>query len=165
MSDWDQIIRHNTAHVVNAAFRVLGDYEAAEDVAQDVFVEALRKWSAGDEHRWPGLLRKMAVRRAIDALRRRRSATSLLSETPDTANRSPERHAMHVELQQSVRRSVAALPDREGEIFCLVYYERMSHDEVASELSMSKSAVAAALSRARAKLAKQLLPETSSGTD
>ena len=160
LSDWDQIIRKNTPQVVNAAFRVIGDFAAAEDVAQDVFVEAFRKWTACTDHRWAGLLRRMAVRRAIDALRVRRSALERLTETPDRTLDTPERQVMYAELQQIIRRSVASLPDREGEVFCLVYYERMSHSEVASALSMSKSAVATALSRARAKLAKHMLSET-----
>ena len=159
MSDWDQIIRQNVRQVVDAAFRVIGDFGAAEDVAQDVFVEAYLKWTACTDHHWAGLLRRMAVRRAIDALRIRRSASELVAETPDRSLDTPERQAMHAELQHSIRRSVASLPDREGEVFCLVYYERMSHDEVASALGMSKSAVAVALSRARAKLAKQMLSE------
>lgn len=158
MSDWNQIVGRNAAQVVNAAYRVLGNVADAEDVAQEVFLEAVRKWTTSSEHQWAGLLRRMAVCRAIDALRARRTTEVLSPAEVDKSAGTPDRTVIELELQQAVRRSVAALPQREAEVFCLVHFERMSHDEVAKTLDMKKSAVAAALSRARAKLAKLLMP-------
>ena len=59
--DWERIVRRNAAQVVNAAMRVLGNAADAEDVAQDVFIEAFERWKTGAEQRWAGLLRRMVA--------------------------------------------------------------------------------------------------------
>ena len=52
--DWAEIVRNNVAVVTNAALRVLGSVSDAEDVAQDVFPEAFRKFEPDAGHSWAG---------------------------------------------------------------------------------------------------------------
>ena len=75
--DWNDLVHEHAAGVINAAMRVLGNVADAEDVAQEAFVEAMKRWSAGTNQRWKGLLRRMAVCRALDRLRRMRSTDRL----------------------------------------------------------------------------------------
>ena len=51
-----------------------------------------------------------------------------------------------------LRSIVAELPSRQAAVFCLVHFEELSHDEVASTLGVSNGAVAMALHKARVKL-------------
>ena len=45
-AEWAEIVHRNVAVVTSAALRVLGCVSDAEDVAQEVFLEAFRKWDA-----------------------------------------------------------------------------------------------------------------------
>ena len=70
--EFREIVEAHQSRVFSIAYRVLGDRGTAEEVAQDVFLELYRAFDgiASDEHliAW---LRRVAVHRATDALRRR----------------------------------------------------------------------------------------------
>src|SRR5688572_20966587 len=61
-----------------AAYRVLGDTAAAEDVQQDVFLRLLESPTAVAVTSWPAYLAAAAIRLAIDRLRRRQRWWRLL---------------------------------------------------------------------------------------
>lgn len=158
MSEWNPIVQNNAKIVVDAAFRIVGNLADAEDVAQTVFLEAYTKWKSSEANHWSGLLRQMAVRRAIDLLRARQTPQQLPAAVVDSAAQAVDQDFISRELIASVRNAVVDLPSREAEVFCLIYFEQLSHEDAAAALEMSKSAVAAALSRARGKLSKILRP-------
>lgn len=58
MPVWNEIVQRNAAKVLNAALRVLGNLADAEDVSQEVFTEAFRKWNHVPEQQWEGILRR-----------------------------------------------------------------------------------------------------------
>lgn len=67
-TNWDEIVCANVAGVTNAAIRLLGSIVAAEDVAQEVFLEACRRWDSSADNARSGLLKRMAVCRAPDVI-------------------------------------------------------------------------------------------------
>lgn len=150
--DWSSIVHANVGIVTNAALRVLGSVQDAEDVTQDVFLEAFRKWDAVDEKSWAGLLRRMAVCRALDVLRSRKKLTSLEFQPVDSREFSPPERMLRDERHEQLRLAIAALPDRQSEVFCLAFFEQMSHDEIATTLGINRGAVATLLSKAKARL-------------
>ncbi|MEP6650907.1 MAG: sigma-70 family RNA polymerase sigma factor [Lapillicoccus sp.] len=67
----EQVFREEYGRVVAALVRRFGDIELAEDVAQEAFVEALRRWPESGPPPNPGAwLTTTARNRAIDRLRR-----------------------------------------------------------------------------------------------
>ena len=68
---WTQIVNDFGEIIYRAAYRILSNPSDAEDVAQDVLVEAYRKYQDTSKLPDVGLLRRMATLRAIDHLRRR----------------------------------------------------------------------------------------------
>ena len=157
MNDWNQIVRENAAQVLNAALRITGNLADAEDISQEVFSEAYQKWNEGPGHRWAGVLRRMAVCRAIDLLRRRKPIERLQNDVVSLSY-EPEANAVSRELEQRLRLAIRELPPRESEVFCLVFFAHQSHTEIAQQLEISKSAVAKALSCARSKLEAAFRP-------
>jgi RNA polymerase sigma-70 factor, ECF subfamily len=149
---WEIIVREHAPIVFGAAWRILGHATDAEDVAQEVFLEAFRKWRRWPDNHWLGLLRRLAVCRALDCRRRKTLITNIpWSELPSNAAGPSELVATN-ELMVLLRSAVDHLPRREAEVFCLRYFENLSPGEIADSLGIKPGAVAAALSKARTKL-------------
>ena len=71
--------REEWAYVLAATVRTTGDFDVAQDCAQEAFVAALRQWPAIDVPTKPGArLVTVARRRALDALRRDRTLQTKL---------------------------------------------------------------------------------------
>ena len=89
--EFREIVEAHQSRVFSIAYRVLGDRGTAEEVAQDVFLELYRALDeiASDEHliAW---LRRVAVHRATDALRRRPRVLHGAAEFQDWMGRAPE---------------------------------------------------------------------------
>jgi RNA polymerase sigma-70 factor (ECF subfamily) len=152
VADWDRIVREHGPLVFGTAWRILGHAADAEDVVQEVFLEAYRMCNAGPIRHWGGLLRRMAACRALDRLRQRRGTQALEGLSLPSREDDPEQAAVGKELAQSLRRAISQLPEREAEVFCLRYFEDLSYQEIAGALHISSGAVGVALHKARTKL-------------
>lgn len=155
MADWNQIVRANAAQVLSAAYRVTGNLADAEDVCQEVFSEAYQKWDGDSDQKWAGIFKRMSVCRAIDLLRARKPTQSLdhqAQELMDRHSSDPVDQAICTEIQHRLRTLLIRLSERESQVFCLMFFEHQTHDEIATGLGISRVAVATALSKARAKL-------------
>ena len=150
--DWNAIVRDHGPAVFGSAWRILGQPEDAEDVTQEVFMEAYRLHRTQPVRCWAALLRRLAVCRALDRVRRRIPTLSINGLSLAASNASPELDAMAAELAERLPEAISRLPKREGEVFCLRYFEDLSNQQIAEALDMHSGAVAAALHRARAKL-------------
>jgi RNA polymerase sigma-70 factor (ECF subfamily) len=159
MVDWNALIHDCGPMVSRISWRILGDAAEVEDNVQDVFLEACRVHQRTAVRHWPGFLRRLATLGALTKLRRRRRHASLGDQAPPDARPGPEATAMGRELETKLRVAVAALPEREGAVFALRYFEGQELPEIAACLEISYSAAGTALSRARAKLAN-LFTET-----
>ena len=77
----DAAFREEWGRVVATLIRVTGDWDLAEECAQDAFAMALRRWPADGVPRRPGAWLTTAARnRAIDVLRRRAVGAAKLRE-------------------------------------------------------------------------------------
>jgi RNA polymerase sigma-70 factor (ECF subfamily) len=156
VSNWDAIVRTHGPMVFGTAWRILGHAADSEDVVQDVFLEAHRLQEERVRN-WGGLLRRLATYRALDRLRQRKHTCSLEQELRVGPEEEPEAAAIGRELAQRLRQAITQLPEREGTVFCLRYFEDLSYQQIASTLDISAGAVAQALHKARAKLETLLI--------
>jgi RNA polymerase sigma-70 factor, ECF subfamily len=153
--------------VYGAALRVLGEWNAAQDVAQDVFVEL---WSHPDRYDpAAGSLRTyltvLARRRAIDVVRSelRRIARQERNHrlTPEPGVASPSDEVEAAEAAGVVRAAVRLLPDSQREVVELAYFGGLSYREVALAVGIpegtAKSRLRLALARLESVLDRQLL--------
>lgn len=145
--DWGQIVDEHGARVLRVAARILGSVQEAEDVTQDVFIEAYRLFQAGPVQSWAGLLVRLATLRAIDR-RRRTRPTENLADGDSATTVGPPEFAIANELTQWLRAAVGRLPDQQATVFTLTYFEQLSRDEVAWSLGISTEAVSTALYKA-----------------
>jgi RNA polymerase sigma-70 factor, ECF subfamily len=151
-TEWSRIVGEHGRMVFQTAFRVLGNTADAEDVAQEVFLEVVSRTPGHQVQSWGGYLRKLAVFRALDRRRRRTDDVPLEAEGLLAATASPHDEAVRRELAEGLRSLIAALPEREGAVFVLRYFERLTNPQIAEVLGISTGAVAAAIHKVRAKL-------------
>jgi RNA polymerase sigma-70 factor (ECF subfamily) len=151
MTDWDRIVREHGSMVFGTAWRVLGHAADCEDVVQDVFLEAHKLQRLQPIRNWGGLLRRLALYRALDRLRQRKEYHGLDGALLPAAD-GPEAAAMRNELAERLRQVIGQLPEREATVFCLRYFEELQYQQIADTLDITPGAVATALHKARTKL-------------
>lgn len=145
--------------VFSIALRIVGDRSAAEELAQDVFLELHDHLAqlSGESHilHW---LRRVAVHRSIDHLRRRERCVGHWNEVPIDAPEFDEALGgvpeLAVEpavgdplLRERLRQLVASLPAVPRAVMVLRYQEDLMPEEIAALLSMPVSTVKSHLQR------------------
>jgi RNA polymerase sigma-70 factor, ECF subfamily len=149
---WNQIIAEHGPMLYRAAYCILHDDGEAEDVVQDVLLEAYRTHAKQATVPAAGLLRRMVTCRAIDRLRRRRRAQPIDNVPVVQFRDIPDRVIQEMEQADHLRQALSRLPSRQAECFLLRYMEGMSCEEIAESLGVSSSSVTTALYKARTRL-------------
>lgn len=159
--------------VYGLAWTILRDGDAAEEVAQDVFIKIWRALPGYDGRAaFPTWVYAITRNAAISALRRRRDWLSLSDEATlqqaegalalqhggsDGVADDPAAARSNAELE-AVDRALAALPEKQRQVVTLFYLQERSYDEVAAMLAMPLGTVKTLLHRARGRLEQSLDP-------
>jgi RNA polymerase sigma-70 factor (ECF subfamily) len=152
VTNWDQIVCEYRPTVFGMARRILGHAADAEDVVQEVFLQAYQVQQEETVRCWEALLRRLASCRALDRLRQRRDIESIEGHVLASTDEGPEGLAIERELADRLRQAITLLPPREAAVFCLRFFEGLSCEEVARALQTTVGAVTTALCKARARL-------------
>ena len=150
----EAIVERYGARVIGLAARLLGWTDGADDVAQDVFVQVLRKGKhfRGQSSLWTWLA-TLTVNRCRSVQRRRWIQERVLGVIGGKAPEVTEtKHLERSETAARVRAQVAQLPVAAREVIVLRYFEELSLDEIATVLGAKRNAIEARLSRARQQL-------------
>src|ERR1700680_70349 len=130
--------------VYGTAWRILGCAADAEDVVQDVFLQIHQLQQTHPVRYWVALLRRLASCRALDRLRQRAKRVPLDALHLASAIDAPDAALLEREPSERFREAIAQLPRREGEVFCLRYFEDLSYQQIAETLSITAGAAAGA---------------------
>jgi RNA polymerase sigma-70 factor, ECF subfamily len=142
-----EAVETHKAMVYSICWHFLRDRLAAEEVAQEVFLQLHRNWPAmkSPDHVvfW---LRRITSHRAIDFARkvRRHPETSL----EDAAEPTTFERVHDTFLATYLERMVASLPEKQRIAIVLRYQEEMEVDEIARTLGMKAATVKTQLARA-----------------
>ncbi|MGD0682425.1 MAG: sigma-70 family RNA polymerase sigma factor [Terracidiphilus sp.] len=158
--DFEQLVDENQSMVFSLALRMTGDRGLAEEIAQDVFLELDRHLgkieSAAHACFW---LRRVAMNRSADALRRRRvRGLHLCVEMEEHHGLSEE--ARTSPLSARLEQLLATLPEAQRTALVLRYQEELTPEEIAATLNAPVATVKSNLQRGlkllRAKAANNL---------
>jgi len=155
------LFEHYRARVLNTAYHFLGDKDAAQDVAQEVFV---RIYTSPKTYRpdaaFSTWLYRVTANACFDEIRKRKRSTSAASEgLPESIldpTALPEDQARSNELKREVRAAVSALPGNQRLAVILQRYEGLSYQQIADVLKASVPAVESLLFRAKHSLRTRL---------
>ena len=142
-----EAVETHKAMVYSIGWHFLRDRLAAEELAQEVFLQLHRDWQAmkSPDHIafW---LRKVTSHRVIDFARKvRRQRETSLEETaePTTFERVHDTF-----LATYLERIVASLPEKQRMVIVLRYQEEMEVEEIARTLNIKQATVKTQLARA-----------------
>jgi RNA polymerase sigma-70 factor (ECF subfamily) len=151
-----------------AAFLVLRDEQAAEDVVQETFLKAFRHIQRFDISRpfGPYLLRSV-VNAALDTARRDAKSISLDGDLAEieslvTSGETPETQAEANQHSQQILAALDRLSPRQRAVIVQRYYLEMSEKEMSESLNAAPGTVKWLLNAARARLRDILNPERNS---
>ncbi len=154
---FDRFVARHQQRVARLVYRLLGWRGEVDDIVQDVFLMALRRFDQfrGESSEWTWLA-AIAINRCRSHRRRRllefRWLTRAKADGSAGLNLAMERD----ETVQKVRDAVAALPDRDREVVVLYYLEEWTVAEISRRTKTSAGAIDVRLHRAREKLRKVL---------
>ena len=151
-TDWNRLIDDHGRAVFGVACRILGEPADAEDVVQEVFMEAQRVAASKKIKNWAAFLKRLAAFRSLDRLRQRKQTVPLDESFVADDRGNPQKIAMKVELDVAIRNAIAQLPQQQAAVLYLRYFENLSYQQIAQTLRVSQSAVGTALGKARCQL-------------
>ncbi len=145
-----ELVEEHQSMVFSIALRVLGDCGAAEEVAQDVFVELhgslARLESAEHAKFW---LRRVASHRSVDYLRRGRLRPEFAAEewTEEHGRGWDESVVRNGAVEMRLEQMVSSLPKGLRAAVVLRYQEDLAPDEIAKILEQPLATVKSNLQR------------------
>jgi RNA polymerase sigma factor (sigma-70 family) len=161
-----EIVRRYQAMAFGLAWAMLGDFQLAEDAAQEAFLSAWRHLpQLRRDGAFGGWLRKIIVRQCRRMMRVDRppeSAWDVLAEAA-SGGRSPAEEAEMWETRRTIRAAIRALPEKHRIALGLYYVDGYSQREVADFLGVPVGTVKSRLHAGRAMLAERILEMARTG--
>ncbi|MHA6288291.1 RNA polymerase sigma factor [Maricaulis sp. CAU 1757] len=156
-----QLMQSHLPRLLGLGRRMLGDADAAEDMAQDTFLrvwKAAGRWRAG-EARVSTWMTRIAMNICIDRLRRRRELTGVEMAEPADRSAGPELHLVRSQGEARLLAALAELPERQRQAIELVHYQETGNIAAAEVMQVSVEALESLLSRGRRRLRERLVTD------
>ncbi len=158
---FEAFFRQHYRIVVRLAQGVVREPQAAQDVAQEVFLAAYRRFP-GDYGQATGWVRVAAVHTALNVLRGERRRDNRQRLVHDVGSRaSTEDAVIDREARGELRLVLARLPRRSAAVL-VMRHSGMSYVEIAEALGVRAGHVGTLLRRAESALRKEMEHETHS---
>jgi RNA polymerase sigma factor (sigma-70 family) len=152
------IVEKHKDRAYNLAFRICGNHEEAEELAQDSFLKAYRSLGSFKmKSSFSTWLFRIVYNTTISHVRIKKKGVLSLEDFPadatDFIGSSPSEDEAEIEYRSSlVSFALQKITDEERGLITLFYYEELSTDEIAEVTGISKSNVKVKLFRARQKM-------------
>lgn len=161
---FDELINRYKNSVFAIIYRMIGNYQDAEDISQDVFINVYRKLYQFDAGKKFGpWIHRIAVNTCISHLRKRSKVVSLAFDETymqqyEEENASwvmnPQAEIEKAELKRQMDQAISELPEAYKVLIVLRYQMEYNNQEIADILGISKENVEVKTHRARKALRK-----------
>jgi RNA polymerase sigma-70 factor (ECF subfamily) len=151
---FESFYRREFREVVGLAYALSGSRLGAEDLAQEAFIAAHRKWDRIGGYDKPGAwVRRVVANKAVSGFRRKAAEAKALARLAGQRHQPmPELEPQDEEFWRTVRR----LPDRQAQAISLFYIEDRPVAEIGEILGCSPATAKVHLFRGRQALAEKL---------
>ena len=165
-----ELVKRYQTSVFNVCYRMMGNRQEAEDMAQEAFIRAYERLHTFDAARAFGpWMRTVAANLCRNRLQRNIPHATPLADiadrlpqdvdSPHPAHGNPERSAVQQENADQLRAVIGTLSPNQRAVIELRHFQELSYEEIAATLQLSLSAVKTNLFRARKVLAAKLQSE------
>jgi RNA polymerase sigma-70 factor (ECF subfamily) len=165
---FEELVRRYQRPLVAYVYRMIGDYEAALDLTQEVFIRvynSLRRYSP--EYKFSTWIYRIAHNVAIDHMRRASTHEASLSvsdadgevyeRTVLSTQASPEQASERAERRGTIEEVVQTLPPAYRELILLRHAHDFSYDEIAEVTGLPLGTVKNRIFRAREAMRSRLV--------
>jgi RNA polymerase sigma-70 factor (ECF subfamily) len=151
------LIRCYKSQAYNAALRLLGNRQDAEDAVQEAFLRAYRAIHTFDISRpFAPWLKKIVVNVCLNRIERQETLPLEDDSNYAAGDCGPESETLDHERNIQLRAALVSLPSRYRAVIELRHYHDLSYAEIAEALERPLSDVKSDLFRARKLLAEKL---------
>jgi len=152
---FDELMRRYKHPIINFVYRMLGNADDADDIAQEVFFRAYQNLETyRPEMKFSPWLFALARHAAIDHLRwRKRHPTESIESTVEfAAPASTTDEVAARELDEAIASALYKLPEDQRTAIVLAEYHNLSYAEIAGVMHCSEKSVESRLYRAKQSL-------------
>ncbi|MGL1884926.1 MAG: RNA polymerase sigma factor [Reichenbachiella sp.] len=162
---FDALFKAYSSMVFNVCLNFLQNTEDAEEIAQDVFIDAFKNISKFNQHSslktW---IYRIAVNKSMEKIRYRNRkkrfgiflSISDANHTESLICNHPAIEEEKVELASLLQVQIEKLADKQREAFIMHHVEGLSYQEISEIMKTSLSSVESLIFRAKRKLKKML---------
>ena len=167
-SAFGMLVRKYRLKVLYLAFDMVGDYDAAQDIAQDAFIRAYTRLDQYEERAsFSTWLYRITVNLALDYLRKQKKKRQDSIETHEYeldqksmqtrfAGSDPAELVEQSELREILQAGLETLTENQRTATVLKYFNQMSSKEIADIMGCAEGTVRIHIHRALQNLKKQI---------
>ena len=149
---FEELVNRRQSWIRNLMRRLCNDSTLADDLSQQVFMQAWRKIrQLKDPSRFAGWLKQLAVNEWLQYVRRNDPLRGALEES-DMAQSTKDQTSVGMDLD----RALAALPLPVRTCIVLSYHERMTHEEIEAATGIKLGTVKSHIRRGSERLRESL---------
>jgi len=163
-SAWEAVVRQHWRKVFNVAYKFVGKYDEAEDLAQEIFLKIFKSLDTFDRRaNFQTWLVSVSRNLCIDHYRSVRKERETIDRAVDASELSPAApDAGPVAILEQrdrvvlLRRALTALPETLRTAVVLRDIQELSYQEIADRLELPEGTVKSRINRGRSELARQI---------
>ena len=156
-SAFEALYRTHAKRIYSLAYRFAGNAAEAEELLQDIFLQAYRKLGGFRREAALGTwLHRLAVNRCLDHVRSRAARQDAVTEPLNAGHPPPDRAGVGPITHLDLERAIAQLPDGCRMAFVLHDVEGYGHREVAERLGIATGTSKSQVHKARLRLRRLL---------
>jgi len=161
-SSFSRLVRLYKNQVASLAYKMVGDYDEAADIMQNVFVKVNQNiWRFDEKKRFYTWLYRITVNASIDYMRKhhrhQHESIENVKERADEKNDTPEASYKRSKLREYIDEAAGSLNEKQRSAFLLRDVDGCNIDDVANIMNMPEATVRWYLHRARTKIKKELM--------
>lgn len=159
---FSHLVRQYKNQVAALAYKMVGDYDEAADIMQNVFVKVNQNiWRYDENKRFYTWLYRITVNASIDYMRKhhrhQHESIDNVREKADDKYEAPDTAYERNRIREFIDEAAMSLNEKQRHAFMLRDMDGCNIDDVADIMDMPEATVRWYLHRARAKIKKELL--------